>query len=115
VRDIGKTGAILDKSVTLGVNEGGNITFTNDDPSSAIAEARTAAVKDARRKADTLAAAAGVETGRILEISEQAFVPRPMPMVNAEMAMSRAADAVPVATGENSYRVTVQISFAIEQ
>jgi uncharacterized protein YggE len=29
--------------------------------------------------------------------------------------MSRAADAVPVATGENSYRVTVQISFAIEQ
>ena len=115
VRDIGKTGAILDKSVTLGVNEGGNITFTNDDPSSAIAEARTAAVKDARRKADTLAAAAEVETGRILEISEQAFVPRPMPMVNAEMAMSRAADAVPVATGENSYRVTVQISFAIEQ
>ena len=75
VRDIGKTGAILDRSVTLGVNEGGNITFTNDDPSSAIAEARTAAVKDARRKAETLAAAAGVETLACLLAMKHGIVP----------------------------------------
>jgi len=115
VRDISRVGAILDRSVTLGVNEGGNISFTNDDPSAAIAEARTAAVKDARARAETLAAAAGVEVGRILEISEHAFTPRPAPMVQAEMAMSRAADAVPVAVGENSYQVRVQVTFAIEQ
>lgn len=116
VRDIDRVGAILDKSVTLGVNEGGNITFTNADPAAAIAEARTEAVEDARRKAETLAAAAGVKTGRILEISEQSFAPRPIPMLNAEVAMSRAADAAPpVAAGENSYQVTVQVSYAIEQ
>jgi uncharacterized protein YggE len=33
----------------------------------------------------------------------------------ADMAMGRSAGAVPVATGENTYRVTVNVSFAIEQ
>ena len=31
VRDIQRVGSILDESVTLGVNEGGNIRFVNDD------------------------------------------------------------------------------------
>ena len=54
VRDIGKVGAVLDKSVTLGVNEGGNILFTNDDPSGPMAQARTLAMHDAIARANTL-------------------------------------------------------------
>jgi uncharacterized protein YggE len=115
VRDITAVGRILDTSVTLGVNEGGNITFTNDDPSEAIREARIKAVRDASDKAKTLARAAGVKTGRILEISEQSFSPRPMPMASAEMRLARSSDAVPVATGENTYKVTVNIAYAIDQ
>ena len=115
VRDISAVGAILDKSVSLGVNEGGNIVFTNADPSPAIRQARTRAVQDAIAKADTLAEAAGVAKGQVLEISEQSYNPSPMPM--AEMDMMRAADAapVPVAIGENSYRVTVNVTYAIDQ
>jgi uncharacterized protein YggE len=115
VRDLEKVGRILDRSVTLGVNEGGSISFGNDDPAPALQEARAAAVKDALARARTIAAAAGVETGRILEITEQSFMPRPMNMAHAEMAMARAADAVPVATGENTYRVTVSLSVEIEE
>lgn len=115
VRDISAVGNILDKSVSLGVNEGGNIMFTNDDPSGAIKQARIEAVKDALTRAKTLADAAGVKTGQLLEISEQSFSPRPVPMARAEMAMGRAADAVPVAVGENSYSVTVNVMFAIDQ
>lgn len=115
VRDIAAVGAVLDKSVSLGVNEGGNIMFTNDDPSEAIKQARTLAVRDALDRANTLADAAGVKTGKLLEMSEQSFSPRPMPMARAELAMSRSADAVPVAVGENSYRVTVNVSLAIDQ
>ena len=115
VRDISAVGVILDKSVTLGVNEGGNITFTNDDPSAAITQARIKAVKDAVDKAKTLADAAGVKTGKLLEISEQSYIPRPMSISRAEMSMARSADAVPVATGENTYKVVVQLSLAIEQ
>jgi uncharacterized protein YggE len=115
VRDIENVGAILDKSVTLGVNEGGNVSFTNADPSSAITQARTLAVKDAIARANTLADAAGVKTGQILEISEQSFVPRPMQMARTSMAMGDAPESVPVARGENTYKVTVNVSFAIDQ
>jgi uncharacterized protein YggE len=48
VRNIKDIGTILDKSVTLGVNEGGNITFANADPSVAITQARTAAIMKIR-------------------------------------------------------------------
>ena len=113
VRDISKVGAVLDESVTLGVNAGGSILFTNDDPSVAMTEARVKAVQDAVAKANTLAGAAGVKTGRIMGISEQSYGPRPVPMARG-MAMA-AADAVPVAAGENTYNVTVSVSFAIEQ
>jgi uncharacterized protein YggE len=113
VRDIDNVGTILDKSVSLGVNEGGNIAFTNADPAAAITEARTRAVQDAMAKAETLAKAAGVKKGRLLGISEQSYNPRPAPMM--EMAMSRAADSVPVAVGENTYSVSVNVTYAIEQ
>ncbi len=115
VRDISKLGIILDKSVTLGVNEGGNFTLTNADPSAAITEARIKAMKDAMAKAETLAKAAGVKTGKLLEISEQSYNPRPVPMARMEMTKLRSVGAVPVATGENTYKVTVSASFAIDQ
>lgn len=115
VRDISAVGVILDKSVSLGVNEGGNISFTNEDPSEAITRARVKAMQHAIDKAKTLAVAAGVKTGQILEISEQSYSPRPMPMARVEMARGMAADSVPVAAGENTYNVTVNVSFAIDQ
>lgn len=115
VRDISAVGTILDKSVSLGVNEGGNIMFTNDDPSVAITQARTRAVKNAMAKAKTLANAAGIKTGRILEISEHSSNPRPMHMAQAEMSLARSGSSVPVAAGENTYKVTVNISIEINQ
>jgi uncharacterized protein YggE len=58
--------------------------------------------------------AAGVRLGRIIEIAEAN--PRPEPMPAARMSMSKEmSDAVPVAAGENSYSVTVNITFAIDQ
>jgi len=115
VRELGKLGAIMDTSVTLGVNEGGNIQFTNDDPAAAIEQARARAVADAMGKAKALATAAGVTLGKILELSEQSYQPGPMPMVKSEMLMARSADAVPVAAGENSYQVTVNMIYGINQ
>jgi uncharacterized protein YggE len=114
IRDIAKVGAIIDRAVTLGINQGGDIRFTNDDPAKTIATARTEAVKNAVDKAKTLADAAGVKLGRILEISEASAAPEPRPMMSARMA-KEASDAVPVEAGENSYSVNVNVTFAIEQ
>lgn len=114
VRDLAKLGAIIDRSVSLGVNQGGNITFTNDDPSAAITEARASAMTDAIARARTLTEAAGVGLGKVLSINEQSFRPQPMPVARAELA-TRGGDAVPVAAGENTYRVQVSVTFALDQ
>lgn len=115
VRELERLGAILDRAVTLGVNEGGDISFGNAEPDEAVTRARERAVKDALSRANTLAAAAGVKVGRILEISEQSSRPRPVPMARAEMAMAADSGAVPIAAGRNTYRVQVNISLAIDQ
>ena len=115
VRDLAKLGAIIDRSVSLGVNEGGSISFTNDDPGAALAQARAAAVEDAAARARTLAAAAGVRLGKVLEITEQSYNPAPVPMLRAKVMMADAAESVPVAAGENSYEIGVTLTYAIEQ
>lgn len=115
LRDITMVGKILDMSVTLGVNEGGSIQFTNSKPGDFLEQAREAAVKDAVARAKTIAAAAGVGLGNILEIAERSNTPGPVPMARAEMAMMRASDSVPVANGENAYRVNIDMTFRIEQ
>ena len=116
VRDLDDLGTLLDKSVSLGVNEGGNVQFTNDDPSVALTQARSQAVKDAMARAQTIADAADVELGDVMDISEQTHMPQPRPYrAERAMAMSASADAVPVMAGENSYQVVVNMSFAIDQ
>lgn len=114
VRDLENVGAILDQSVSLGVNEGGGIVFDNDDPAQALKTARVNAVRDAREKAETLAMAAGVELGAVTQISEQSYSSRPTQMkLGAARMMSVEADSVPVEGGENTYRVNVHMTFAI--
>jgi uncharacterized protein YggE len=112
VRDLGKTGEILDKSVTLGVNEGGGISFTNDDPSEAITQARKKAVADAISTATTLTEAAGVKLGKIVEMSEMPMMQPPVPM--ASKFDARAASAVPIQAGENAYRAQVNVTFELD-
>ena len=115
LRDLAKAGAVIDKSVTLGINQGGDIRFVNENTDKILAEARAEAVKDAMEKAKQLTAAAGVGLGRIVEINESAAPPLPVPMAMARMEKADAAPAVPMAPGENSYNVTVNVTFAIKQ
>src|SRR5690606_14259395 len=114
VRDIDKTGEIIDKAVTLGVNQGGDVSFTNDDPSATLTEARKKAVADAIAKARTLAEAAGVDLGRVIEISDQNVRPVPMPIRAKAFDAAQAASAVPVQAGENAYRVQVTVTFELK-
>ena len=112
IRDLARLGEILDRSVTLGVNQGGGIRFTNDKPDAEVSEARREAVADAMAKAKELTDAARVGLGRVLEMSETTQRAEPMPMMRT-MAKDFAAEAVPVAAGENSYSVVVNVTFAL--
>ena len=114
IRDLAKTGEILDKSVTLGVNQGGGVEFTNDDPAAVLTEARKKAVADAMAKARTLSEAAGVTLGRVLEISDTAYGPPPQPFLSKARTFDSAQAAVPVQAGENAYKVQVSVTFELK-
>jgi len=115
IRDLEKTGAILDLSVTLGINSGGNIQFRNSDTSKVLKQARIKAVEDALAKARTLAEAANVKLGKILNISENTRRPRPVAIAQARSLSVQEDASVPIASGENQYSVNVQMSWEISQ
>jgi uncharacterized protein YggE len=109
-RAIAEAGALIDASVDAGANQVGGIAFSVDDPADATDEARTAAVEDARRKADALARAAGVTLGTVIAISETGGEP-PKPIFSERAVDS--AGATPVQPGTTELSVDVEVSFAI--
>ena len=117
IRDLTRLGAILDSSVSLGVNQGGDVMFTNDDQETIRDTARLDAIAKAKAKAQAMAEALGVSLGRIAQVTDSAYSAPPMPMMRAEMAgaSAKADYAVPVASGETEYRVTVNVTWEIQQ
>jgi hypothetical protein len=115
VRDIEAVGDVVDAVVEAGANQINGISFRVEDPTEAQMLARTAAVDDARAKADQLAADAGVEIVGIISISESGGQePQPMYMARAEMAVAAdAGAATPVLPGEVELSVTVFIQYEI--
>jgi uncharacterized protein len=113
-RDIAKSGAILDALVKEGANQINGPTLTIDKPEAAQDEARIAAVKQARARADLYARATGLKVKRIISISESdGSSDAPVPMV----MMARSADAEAkseVLPGEQSVGVTVSVVFELE-
>ena len=115
IHDLSKVGDILDQSVSLGVNQGGNILFTNEDPSQAMSEARKGAMADAIAKAKALTVAAGVGLGPISRITEQSSEPHPVPMMRAAVAKAGDQSYVPIASGNSEFRASVTVTWEIAQ
>jgi uncharacterized protein len=110
LRDVTKVANVIDVLAGAGANDIGGINFTVSQPSKHLDEAREKAVADARRKAEIYAKAAGVTLGEPLSISEEGA---PAPLFRGKMAAPMAAGA-PVAQGEETLSVTVNVSWAIK-
>ena len=110
LRDVTKVANVIDVLVGAGANDIGGINFTVSQPSKHLDEAREKAVADARRKAEIFAKAAGVTLGEPLSISEEGA---PAPMFRGKLAAPMAAGA-PVAQGEETLSVSVNVSWAIK-
>ena len=110
VRDVAKVAGVIDTLVGAGANEIGSINFMVQQASKLLDEAREKAVADARRKAEIYARATGVTLGAPLSISEEGHV---APGPYRKMAAGMAASA-PVAPGEETLSVTVNVSWAIK-
>ena len=111
VRNLTTLGAFLDETVSLGASQVRGISFGVTEPAKLLDEARRKAVADAQNRARVFAEAAGVKLGKPLRIDEQAGGrPGPYPMARMDAA---AASTVPVAPGEQTFSVTVTVSYAI--
>ena len=111
VRDMTRLGAFLDETVSAGANQIRGVSFGVAEPARLTDEARKKAMADAQRRAQVYADAAGVKIGKPVRIEEQAGRPVPYPV--ARMDAAAAASAVPVAPGEQTFSVTVTVSYAI--
>ena len=110
VRDITRIAGLIDVLVGAGANEIGGIGFIVSQASKLLDDAREKAVADARRKAEIYAGAAGVTLGEALSITEGG---PPTPFFRGKMAAPMAT-AAPVAPGEETLSVSVNVSWAIK-
>ncbi len=118
VRDITAVGDVVDTATAAGATNVNGITFRVEDPTAAEAEARSAAVADAKAKADQLAADAGVTITGIITISESGGqAPQPLYLSRDTMAVAEAAGDMaktPVLPGEVELSISVFIQYEIE-
>lgn len=113
IRDVEQVGAVVDAlkgfvgdELTLG-----GITFSYDDPEAVLAEARTAAIANARARAEQFAEAAGVEVGELVKIIEGNVTD---PITFRAAAEGAAADmSVAVAPGTQELAADVTVVFAM--
>jgi uncharacterized protein YggE len=116
IRDIEKAGEIIDDVVAAGgdLTRIDNVGFSIDDPSDYYDEAREAAVKNAKDKAEQLAGLAGVSLGKATYISENSYY-APVVRAGYDMAMEESAmGGTTISPGELEISVNIQVAYAIK-
>ena len=112
-RDLANLAAIVDGSLSAGATSLDGLSFRVDDPREAERAARTAAVAEARSRAEILAEAAGVAIAGVADIIEGGPPPT-WPQPKAAQMLRASADAgTPVEAGTTEISVTVTVTFRI--
>jgi uncharacterized protein YggE len=111
IRDLSKAGQVLDAASNAGANEFYGPSLTRSDQDELQAKALRDAVGDARKKAEALADAAGVQLGTVTAITE-GFSGGPEPYY-AMADSTRAVKAAPIEPGTQDVQATVTVTFAI--
>lgn len=118
VRDLEAAGALISGVGERGATNISGLNFTIDDESALQAEAREAAIADAKEKAEVLAADLGMTIDRIVGFYEESDGYYPVAYdargMGGDMAMeSMALSAPSMPTGENTVRSVVNITYEL--
>ena len=117
IRDLTKLGDAIDNSLAAGATSVDGVNFRVNDQTAAESQARQAAMTEARAKADTLAASAGITiTGvaSIVETSAPISVPMPYAAAGALAPTDSAKVATPIQVGTNDITITVNVVYLIK-
>jgi uncharacterized protein len=117
IRNFEHIPAVLDLAGTNGLEQVGQLSFILSDElkDDSLNKAREEAVKEAKRKAQSLSALAGVRLGKIVNVTEGygGGGPQPIPynaLNSADMAQAKRESAV-VSPGTNEVTVSVTLSY----
>jgi uncharacterized protein YggE len=114
IHDVNKVGDVVDALKTLVGDQLtlNGVSFSYDDPEAVMAEARTAAIGNARVRAEQYAEAAGAELGEVVRIIEGS-VPSPVmyESMTAGTAPAAADSRVAVAPGSQDLAADVSVVF----
>jgi hypothetical protein len=118
-RDLDKVGTIIGDAVSAGANDVQGVEFGLSSEASAKGRALTEAVKGAKAKAETLAAAAGAELGAVVRIDEDAYDVQPYyerGYAVGDQALMAMPSAAPykVAPGQVETHVEIRVVFELE-
>lgn len=116
IRDLEKSGEIVQTAVNAGANQVGNLQFTVDDRDSYVSEARKQAIDEAQAQAKEIASQLGVRLTRITGFYESTNSGYPMPYYRGGSAESfdLAVSSTPqIETGESKIEVNVSITYEI--
>lgn len=118
VRKLGEMGKIIDTLIAAGANEVNGPSFTLDDQSAALDEARVEAVATGKQRAELYARAAGMRVVRLLSMSEGGgYYPVQQIVVTGSRMSAPGAPPPPppppVAVGELSLGVSLSMQFEI--
>jgi uncharacterized protein YggE len=115
VRDTSKAGDLLAGVGSKGATNVSGLNFTFDNPDAVQNQARTAAIDDAKQKAQTLASELGVSLVRVTSFNESSSgTPGPRPYaMDATASGSTAAVAPDISVGQNDITDDVTITYEI--
>lgn len=117
MRKLEMIGPVLDALVAQGVNEINGPTFGLDKPETDLDVARSDAMATALRRAELYARASGTRVKRVVNISESGGYepPQPRPMVMMARVSAEAASDTPIAPGEVSLSIQLNVTFELEK
>lgn len=117
IRNFDKINSILDAVTVAGANDVGQLQFTVDDMEKVKTEAREKAIAEAKAKAQNMAKEAGLQLGKLTNISESYGGGYPVPMYadNALGAKAAISSIAPdIQAGQQEINVTVNLTYKIK-
>jgi uncharacterized protein len=115
IRAIDKAGEIIDAVALAGgdLTRIDGISFTLDDATQAVQEARQKAMNDAKAKAQQISTLSEVTLGKVTYVSENSYTPYPVRGSVVPAAGSMDSAKTVISPGELQVTVNVQVAYAI--
>ena len=113
IRNMSRVGEILQATIQAGANNISGINFTVEDTVKLKERARVKAVKDARKKAESIAETLGVKVGKVISLNDASGNYPPVARIEYDVKMAGAE--VPIqAPSELEISIIVEVVFGIE-